>query len=147
VIDEFCRTSDANVLAAGDATNHFNHLLGRRLRLECWQAAQDQASTAAATIMGDELGYRAVPWMWSDQYETNLQVAGMPDPSAPFVSRGDPQSSSYSLFQLDDGVITAAITVNRAVDMPAARKLIARARSTDIHALSDVTVRLKTLLE
>ena len=34
LVDEFCRTSDPDILAAGDVTNHPNSLLGRRLRLE-----------------------------------------------------------------------------------------------------------------
>ena len=36
-VDEFGRTSDPAVFAAGDLTNHLNPLVGRRLRLESWQ--------------------------------------------------------------------------------------------------------------
>jgi 3-phenylpropionate/trans-cinnamate dioxygenase ferredoxin reductase subunit len=34
LVDDHCRTSAADVYAAGDCTNHPNPLLGRRLRLE-----------------------------------------------------------------------------------------------------------------
>ena len=48
MVDEYCRTSDPDVLAVGDCTNHPNPLLGRRLRLESVHNAQEQAKTAAA---------------------------------------------------------------------------------------------------
>ncbi|MFQ5958789.1 MAG: NAD(P)/FAD-dependent oxidoreductase, partial [Alphaproteobacteria bacterium] len=50
VVDEFGRTSDPDIFAAGDVTNHPSPLLGRRLRLESWQNAQNQA-IAVARVM------------------------------------------------------------------------------------------------
>ena len=52
-VDEFCRTDDPNIWAAGDLTNHLNPLLGRRLRLETWQNAQNQAIAAARNMASD----------------------------------------------------------------------------------------------
>ena len=49
LVDERCRTSDPNIYAAGDCTNHPNPLLGRRLRLESVPNAMEQARVAAAT--------------------------------------------------------------------------------------------------
>ena len=44
VVDEYCRSSDANVFAAGDCANHSNkYAPGRRIRLESIQNATDQA--------------------------------------------------------------------------------------------------------
>ena len=34
IVDEYCRTSDPDIVAAGDCTNHPNALYGRRIRLE-----------------------------------------------------------------------------------------------------------------
>ena len=69
VVDDHCRTSDPDIYAAGDCTNHPNPILGRRLRLESVPNAMDQARTAASNMLGGDKSYAAVPWFWSDQYE------------------------------------------------------------------------------
>ena len=65
VVDEFTRTSDPDIHAAGDCTNHPSEFLGRRVRLESVQNANDMATTVAKHICGAEEPYRAVPWFWS----------------------------------------------------------------------------------
>ncbi|MGA3306320.1 MAG: FAD-dependent oxidoreductase, partial [Stellaceae bacterium] len=47
LVDEFGRTNDANIYAAGDVTRHWNPLLKRKIRLESWQNAQNQAIAVA----------------------------------------------------------------------------------------------------
>ena len=46
VVDEFARTSDHDIVAAGDCTNHYNPIYKRQLRLESVQNATDQAKIA-----------------------------------------------------------------------------------------------------
>ncbi|MEO7743114.1 MAG: FAD-dependent oxidoreductase, partial [Usitatibacter sp.] len=67
VVDDRCRTSDANVYAAGDCTSLPSALFGRRLRLESVQNAVDQATVAARNMCGEERTYDKVPWFWSQQ--------------------------------------------------------------------------------
>ena len=52
VVDEFARTADPHILAAGDCTNHPHPLLERRVRLESVPNAIHQAKVAAATLLG-----------------------------------------------------------------------------------------------
>ena len=61
VVDDYARTSDPDILAAGDCTRHFNRIYQRRLRLESVQNATDQSRTAAATICGGEKPYDTLP--------------------------------------------------------------------------------------
>ncbi|HEX4194887.1 MAG TPA: FAD-dependent oxidoreductase, partial [Stellaceae bacterium] len=79
IVDQFGRSSDPAVFAAGDVTRHLNPLLGRHVRLEAWQNAQNQGIAVAKIIAGGEQAFSEVPWFWTDQYETNLQMAGAPD--------------------------------------------------------------------
>lgn len=72
VVDSHARSDDPAIFAAGDVANHPNPLLGRRLRLESWQNAQNQALTAGRAMAGTWEAYAQVPWFWSDQYEMNL---------------------------------------------------------------------------
>ena len=76
VVDEFAATSDPNIFAAGDCTNHPARG-GTLVRLESVQNAIEQAKHAAHAMVGDPKPYREVPWFWSDQYDLKLQIAGL----------------------------------------------------------------------
>lgn len=78
VVDEQGRTSDPDVFAAGDVANLPLACLGRRLRLESWANAQNQAIVAARAALGQDARYDELPWFWSDQYDMNLQILGLP---------------------------------------------------------------------
>src|SRR5262249_6691256 len=78
-VDDHGRTSDPAIYAAGDVTSHPNALLGRRVRLESWENAQNQAIHVGKAILGKaERPYAEIPWFWSDQYDLNIQLAGLP---------------------------------------------------------------------
>jgi len=77
VVDEFARTNDPDIVAAGDVANHPNKLYNLRLRLESVPNAGEQAKSAAASICGKDVAYHALPWFWSDQYDLKLQIAGL----------------------------------------------------------------------
>ena len=85
VVDKACRTSDPNIWAIGDCTNHYNEHYEQNIRLESVQNAKDQALIAAVGICGKEVRYDAIPWFWSDQYDVKLQMVGL----SPWLFRGD----------------------------------------------------------
>ncbi|MGH6973182.1 MAG: NAD(P)/FAD-dependent oxidoreductase [Stellaceae bacterium] len=145
VTDEFGRTSDPHIFAAGDVTRHFNPLLGRKIRLEAWQNAQNQAIAVAKVVAGGDQPYAEVPWFWSDQYDVNLQIAGAPEHWGQLIWRGGPNDKAFTVFTARDGVPIAAITMNNGRDMRAARELITRRRSVDPARLADVAVKLQDL--
>ena len=90
VVDEFGETTVPGIYAAGDVAYHPNGFLGRNLRLESWQNAQNQAIAAARAMCGAPVPYNEVPWFWSDQYGVNIQLAGVPEHWDDVVFRGDP---------------------------------------------------------
>ena len=150
LVDQFCRTSAPNVYAAGDIANHPNPILGQRVRVEHWQNAQHQSQVAAANMSADAEAdmkpFAEVPWVWSDQYEINLQVAGRPRPTDEVVFRGDRDSTEFSAMLLRDGVLVAAVALNRADDVRAVRNLIALRLRPERTALADVDADLTTLV-
>jgi 3-phenylpropionate/trans-cinnamate dioxygenase ferredoxin reductase subunit len=146
IVDEYCRTSADDVFAAGDIANHPNHFLGRRVRVEHWQNAQHQGATAARNMMGRQKPFREVPWVWSEQYEHNLQVVGLPDPSQKMVIRGDAAARNVSAFFLNDGRVTAALAVNRPTDVRVARHMIQHGTAPSAAQLADVDTDLAQLI-
>lgn len=125
-VDEFLRTTkDAGIFAIGDCAAHPNRFLhGGRGRLESIQNAVDQARIVAAAIAGKPAKpYRAVPWFWSDQYETKLQIAGNPAMATRFVRRGG-EEASFSVFGFVDDRLVSVESINRPVDHIQSRKLL-----------------------
>ncbi|AFJ88222.1 FAD-dependent oxidoreductase [Burkholderia vietnamiensis] len=146
-VDAGCRTADRAIFAAGDVTMHFNPLLGRHVRIESWQIAENQPAVAAANLLGADDAYAELPWLWSDQYDCNLQMLGLFGAGQTTVVRGDPARGPFTVFGLgDDGRIVAAAAVNLGRDIGAARRLIAAGAMPDPQQLADPTVGLKTFL-
>ncbi len=146
VVDERCATSNSDVYAAGDCTNHPNPLLNRRLRLESVPNAMEQARVAAANLLGGDKSYAAIPWFWSDQYELKLQMVGFSTDADQEVLRGDPSSNQFARFYLENGVLVAADAVNSPKEFMACRQLVAKQAKVDVDKLADSEVPIKELL-
>jgi 3-phenylpropionate/trans-cinnamate dioxygenase ferredoxin reductase subunit len=144
VVDEGCRTSVADVFAAGDATNHPNPLLNRRLRLESVPNAMEQARVAAANMCGGDKTYASIPWFWSDQYELKLQMVGFSADGNTQVVRGDMDANKFAVFYLNNGAVVAADAVNSPKEFMVCKQLIGK--PVDAGQLGDPEVDLKTLL-
>jgi 3-phenylpropionate/trans-cinnamate dioxygenase ferredoxin reductase component len=140
IVDSQCRTSDPDILAAGDVAVTPNPWAGRRLRLESWQNAQEQGMAAARSALGMDVDYQPLPWFWSDQYGMNLQIYGVPTPSHRVVARGAVGSETFVLFYLDGNVVKAAIGPNAARDLRFARRLIEQRKEIDPDRLADAKV-------
>ncbi len=145
VVDEFGRTSDPSIFAAGDVTRHYNPLLKRQIRLEAWQNAQNQAIAVANVMVGGRAPFAEVPWLWSDQFDMNLQIAGHPIEWDELVWRGDPEEKQSIAFQLMAGVPVGAIAINNARDMRFARQLIGKGQRVKAELLADKTYKLQEL--
>ncbi len=142
VVDEACRTSAPHIFAAGDCTNFPSARYGRRLRLESVQNAIDQAKAAALAMLDRGTPYDPVPWFWSDQYDTKLQIAGIGQGADEHVVRGDPASGAFSVAHLSTGRLIALDAINASRDYMHARRLVPSAGAVDRAALADPTTPL-----
>jgi 3-phenylpropionate/trans-cinnamate dioxygenase ferredoxin reductase subunit len=144
-VDEQCRTSDENVYAAGDCTNHPSVRYGRRVRLESVDNAVEQAKTAAANICGKSARHEHIPWFWSDQYDVKLQIAGLSEGYDRTVLRGDPESGSFALYYFAGEELLAVDAINSMRDFMTGKKWLAERKRPDPALLADTTLDLKTL--
>ncbi len=143
VVDDCGRTSDPDIFAAGDCTNHPNALLDRRLRLESVQNAVSQGKAAAAAMIGKPAPYAEIPWFWSDQYDLKLQIVGLSEPGDRVVIRGSMDEAKFSACYLRDGVFVAINCINALRDFTAAKKLVAARARPDPAMLADAATPLK----
>ena len=149
-VDALLRTADPDIFAAGDCCS-FPHPLygGRRIRLEAWRNAQDQANLAARNMLGGTDEYAAVPWFWSDQYDETLQIAGLTDEGRTIVERD--LGVGRLFFHLDDDgrlVAISGVGPNSAIarDVRLGEMLIAKRATPDPAKLASPAVKLKALL-
>jgi NADPH-dependent 2,4-dienoyl-CoA reductase/sulfur reductase-like enzyme len=71
------------IVAAGDLARWPHRGFDEVLRIEHWDHAIDSGRAAARRLMVDDAAsvpYTPVPWFWSDQYDTKLQLAGRAAP-------------------------------------------------------------------
>jgi 3-phenylpropionate/trans-cinnamate dioxygenase ferredoxin reductase subunit len=142
-VDEFCRTSDPRILAAGDCCLHPSPRYGRLVRLESVDNAFEQGASAALSILGNPIPHDKVPWFWSDQYDLKLIIVGLNHGYDRLVLRGTPAARSFSACYLAGGELLAVDTVNSAKDQMAARKLIAARARPNVDRLADPGVPLR----
>ena len=153
LVDEHCRTSLSNVFAAGDVTNHLHPIFGR-LRVEHWNNGYQQGRAAARSLLGGEQPYDYVHSFWSDQYEHAIEYVGFAVRWDRLVFRGRPESRKFLGFYLKDGIVRAAVGLNRGGDpedpnvdseLKAAVNLIRSRVAVDPAKLSDEDVDLRRL--
>jgi 3-phenylpropionate/trans-cinnamate dioxygenase ferredoxin reductase subunit len=145
-VDEFGRTRDPRIFAAGDCALHFNPFAGEMIRLESVQNATDQAKAAGAAIAGVEQRYHAVPWFWSDQFDLKLQMVGLSKGADQEVVRGSIEDRKFSLFYFKNGVLIGIDSVNAPADHMLGRRLLAKPPLLTPAQAADMSLDLKSLL-
>lgn len=123
VVDECARSSDPDVVAAGDCTAR-RLPDGRLLRLESVQNAVEQGKSAAAALLGRERPFRAAPWFWSDQYDVKLQMVGLSEGYDEVVTRGDLHKPAFSAYYFRAGRLIAVDSISRISDHVLAKRLL-----------------------
>lgn len=146
VVDEFCRTTVGGVFAAGDIANHWHPVFGRHVRVEHFDNAIKHGAAAARNMMGRAEPYDDPHWFWSDQYDHNLQYSGYAARWDQIVVRGSTEERNFVAFYLEDGVVLAALGLNRGKDVRRAMKLIRTKAKPDPKLLRDEDVDLRTLV-
>ena len=143
LVDEYCRTSDPHIWAAGDCARHPSIHYGTRVRLESVDNAFEQGTSAALNMLGIRTVHDKVPWFWSDQFDLKMVIVGLSAAHDEVVLRGDPASRAFSVCYLRDGELIAVETINHTKDQMAARKLIPARARPDMAKLSDPALPLK----
>jgi 3-phenylpropionate/trans-cinnamate dioxygenase ferredoxin reductase subunit len=139
------RTEDPHVFAIGDVVAWRRDGLPP-IRLESWAQANAMGAAAARAILGLPDQPVPLPWFWSTQGKTLIQMAGLPEGVTETVTRGDPASGSFLLFLLAGERIAQAIAVNNSRDFQVARRLVERGITVPAASLADPAFALKAAL-
>ncbi|HEX4766784.1 MAG TPA: FAD-dependent oxidoreductase [Lichenihabitans sp.] len=143
-VDDLCRTSDPQVLAAGDCASF--PLDGRRMRLESVQNASEQGEAVAATLLGAPKPYKPIPWFWSDQYDTKLQIVGLGEDHDEIVIRPGRRNNAKSFWYFKGERLLAVDAINDPASYMAGRRLLAAGVNPDRRDIADGSTALAGLL-
>jgi 3-phenylpropionate/trans-cinnamate dioxygenase ferredoxin reductase subunit len=145
-VDEFLRSSDPAVFAAGDVAGAWHPVLRRRLRVEHWANALHQGPAAARSMLGIAEPFDRLPYFYSDQFDRGMEYVGHAASYDRVVFRGDPASGEFCAYWLVDGRVVAAMNVNVWDVVDVHRRLIGAAAPVDTTRLADPGTALESLV-
>jgi len=123
------------VVAAGDVARWTHVGLGEQLRVEHWTNAAEGGAAAARNLLAGSsaaVPYAPVPFFWSDQYTTKIQVIGLPGPDdeVVVVEGSVEEGKLVALYRRGDR-LRAALAFSRPRHLMAYRPLLAAGASFD----------------
>lgn len=142
VVDAAGRAGIEGVFAAGDVARHDHPRFGP-IRVEHYDNALKMGAAVARTMLGSDEPYDDPHWFWSDQYDVELQMAGVAMRWDELIVRGSVADRDFTAFYVDDGVLLSALSIGRPNDVRRSMKLIGS--RLDREALRDDEVDLRTL--
>lgn len=126
-VDEWLRTSDPDIYAAGDNAVFPYPALGECRRVEHWDNAVIQGGWAGANMAGAGRPYDHMPYFFSDLFEFGYEAVGDVDPRLEVVADWQVENDTGVVYYLRDGRVRGAMMCNVWDKVPAARDLIRRA--------------------
>jgi 3-phenylpropionate/trans-cinnamate dioxygenase ferredoxin reductase subunit len=152
LVDELCRASATDVYAAGDVANHLHPVFGR-VRVEHFNNGENMGRAAARSMLGSTAPYDYIHSFWSDQYDHKLEYVGHTTNWDEFVIRGSLKDGRLIGFYLLEGLVQAAVGLDRGGDpeadpdseMAACARLVGRRARPAGDQLADEGVDLWSL--
>ena len=112
-VNEYLETNQPGVFAAGDVANYPDIIFGKRRRVEHWDNAVSQGQHWAGIVRGDRKPFSHVPYFFSDVFDLSYELWGDSEGATQTVTRGDMNSSSFSVWWLKQGQLVSAFAMNR----------------------------------
>ncbi|WP_201510107.1 NAD(P)/FAD-dependent oxidoreductase [Psychrobacter alimentarius] len=140
VVNEYCQTSDPDVYAAGDVAIHPS--LG--FCIQSWSNAQHQGVVAAQSMLSQQVPYEEIPWLWSDQYDKNIQILGSPADinDCQLVVRADDMGNNCFFYLDQEKKLRYLVAVNNNKIVKIAKRWIKAEWPLDPEVLKDQSFNL-----
>jgi 3-phenylpropionate/trans-cinnamate dioxygenase ferredoxin reductase component len=145
-VDARLETGTEGVFAAGDVAEYRSLIHGgRQIRVEHWDVAFNHGKTAALNMLGKGVDHDVVPYFFSDISNwAALEYVGPAYEWDREVVRSSFEAGEFAVFYIEDGRVTAALSVGRPEDLAQARRWIASGTGLGdrVDTLSDLSTNL-----
>ena len=125
IVDEFLRSSQPDIHAAGDVAAFFNPALGTRLRVEHEDNANSMGKLAGRNMAGKTEPYHHLPFFYSDMFDLGYEAVGEVDSRLETVVDWKRPNEEGVLYYLQNGRVRGVLLWNVWEQVEAARQLIA----------------------
>lgn len=146
VVDRYGRTSDPSIFAAGDVARIQDEALGLLPRFESWANAQDQGIATAKAALGGTQPYDAVPWFWSQQYDSVLQMAGLYAKDQAIHHRSGAGKAGWLQVGVREGGVNFVCAMRAPREFRVARSWIGTSAQLNIPVFEDPSTELAAAL-
>ncbi|GEL17231.1 NAD(P)/FAD-dependent oxidoreductase [Pseudonocardia asaccharolytica] len=145
VVDSELSTKDPCISAVGDCARFPSPDGAGSVRIESVQNALDQARSVAKKIVGRPAPYHAMPWFWSEQFGTKVQMVGLTGGCDNVRLTGSVDEGKFSAFCFRDGLLRGVESVNSPRDHIVARKTMSVTRLLSLDQLDRAGFDLRDL--
>jgi len=125
VVDEYLRTSHADIYAAGDVAFFYNPALGERMRVEHEDNANTMGRAAGRNMAGAGERYEHLPYFYSDLFDLGYEAVGETDSRLETVEDWQEPFRKGVIYYLRHGRVRGVLLWNVWDQVRNARQLIA----------------------
>jgi 3-phenylpropionate/trans-cinnamate dioxygenase ferredoxin reductase subunit len=124
IVDEFLKTTNPDIYAAGDVANFFSSALERRIRVEHEDNANAMGIIAGRNMAGKSEPYHHLPFFYSDLFELGYEAVGELDSRLEIFEDWEEEFRKGVLYYCKDGMIRGVLLWNTWGRVDTARELI-----------------------
>jgi NADPH-dependent 2,4-dienoyl-CoA reductase/sulfur reductase-like enzyme len=127
-VDEYGRTSDPNIFAAGDAVEFPLLALGMNVHSEHWDHAREHGRVVGANMAGAGKPYDYLPMFYSDFFDLGWEAVGDLDPHHEIDAVWKEENRQGVIYYQREGVVTGVLLWNVWGQLDRAREIIRAAK-------------------
>jgi 3-phenylpropionate/trans-cinnamate dioxygenase ferredoxin reductase component len=123
VVNEFLESSAEGIFAAGDIARFYSPLFGTYMRIEHWDVAAQQGTTAALNMLGQHQPFQEVPYFFSGLFDIWLEYLGYA-PAWDRLTIRRHGLERFAAFYSQGPYIRGVLLVNNSRELQTCRELI-----------------------